>query len=120
MAASVISRSARVAPCLPEEGFALLLWILLIASGHAELAVFDYVRIDSPSGINARSENVFDVSQLILIFYRWLTQHVEGTEVTMGYLNRCIKADQLGGYTYEIVGNAVPRDEGPQTRGLRG
>jgi len=74
-------------------------------------AVFDYVCIDSPSGINARSENVFDVSQLILIFYRWSTQHVEGTQIIMGYLNRYIKADQLGGRTYEIVGNAVPRDE---------
>jgi MinD-like ATPase involved in chromosome partitioning or flagellar assembly len=74
-------------------------------------AAFDYVCIDSPSGINARSEKVFDVSQLILIFYRWSTQHVEGTQIIMGYLNEYINEDQLGGRTYEIVGNAVPRDE---------
>lgn len=71
---------------------------------------YDFVCIDSPSGIHSISEHVFEVSDLVLLFFRWSTQHVEGTRIVMSYLNDCIQAGVLTPRTYEIVASAVPSE----------
>jgi len=68
----------------------------------------DLVVIDAASGLRAAFEVAINVSDEMLVFFRWSTQHVEGTIRVAKYM-RMMKEFQTGRpIPYKLVASAVP------------
>jgi MinD-like ATPase involved in chromosome partitioning or flagellar assembly len=71
---------------------------------------YNYLIIDSASGITPISVTCFHCCDLLLVFFRWTLQHVRGTiecVETLKKVNNKFKLD----YTMQTVATSVPSDE---------
>ena len=67
----------------------------------------DYVVIDAASGIRETYSLAADVSDEMLVFFRWSTQHVEGTLRLVRFMSRLKEFDQSW-VPFKLVASASP------------
>ncbi|MGB8507483.1 MAG: AAA family ATPase [Pyrinomonadaceae bacterium] len=70
----------------------------------------DYIIIDAASGIRETYTLAADVSDEMLVFFRWSTQHVEGTLRLVRFMSRLKEFDQSW-VPFKLIASASPRQE---------
>ncbi|HEU4710289.1 MAG TPA: AAA family ATPase [Pyrinomonadaceae bacterium] len=70
----------------------------------------DYLIIDAASGIRETYSLAADVSNEMLVFFRWSTQHVEGTLRLVRYMSR-LKEFEQSWVPFRLVASASPGSE---------
>jgi len=81
----------------------------LLGSLHDSQQV-DFVILDAASGIRDAYSIASDVSDEMLIFFRWSTQHVEGTLRMVRYMKLLAELGQLS-TPFKLVASATPREK---------
>ena len=69
----------------------------------------EYLIIDAASGVRDSYSLAVDVSDEMLIFFRWSTQHVEGT-MKMARLMRLLKDYDQSSMPFRLIASVAPRD----------
>ena len=69
----------------------------------------DYLVIDAASGIRETYSLAADISDEMLVFFRWSTQHVEGTLRLVRFMSRLKEFDQSW-VPFKLVASASPKD----------
>lgn len=72
-----------------------------------EVYQLDYLVIDAASGIRETYSLAADVSDEMLVFFRWSTQHVEGTLRLVRFMSRLKEFDQSW-VPFKLVASASP------------
>ncbi len=75
-----------------------------------ELYDLDYLVIDAASGIRETYSLAADVSNEMLVFFRWSTQHVEGTLRLVRFMSRLKEFDQSW-VPFKLVASASPNQD---------
>jgi MinD-like ATPase involved in chromosome partitioning or flagellar assembly len=76
----------------------------------------DYVVLDAASGVRDAYSIAADISDEMLMFFRWSTQHVEGTIRMVQYMRFLTEYGQAS-VPFKLVASATPRDEELDTLG---
>jgi MinD-like ATPase involved in chromosome partitioning or flagellar assembly len=78
----------------------------------------DYVIIDAASGVRDAYSIAADISDEMLIFFRWSTQHVEGT-IRMAQYMRLLKEFGQRSVPFKLVASATPSEHELEALGYR-
>jgi len=87
----------------------------LLLMGLEEKHRVEFVILDSASGIRDTYSIAADASQEMLMFFRWSTQHVEGTLRMARYMKLLADFGQSRALPFKLVACATPDEEELQT-----
>ena len=101
--------STDVVPVNAEDGRVNKLMVEL-RNGLAERYELDYIIIDSASGVRDAFGVAMDVSDEMLMFFRWTQQHIEGT-LRMSKFLKILQEFEQRSIPFRVVANATPDED---------